>query len=187
MKLPSPGLLGIGLLLSELLLAFTKRAGGGSSAKDANSLRLLWLVILGSIILGFIVVRSCPAATFPHRRAFAIAGLVLFAIGIVLRWWSIVQLGRFFTVNVAIAADHRLVESGPYRYLRHPSYTGALLAFSGFAFSMGNWAAFLVMTAPIFLAFVHRMNVEERALIGGLGERYVDYTRRAKRLLPFIY
>lgn len=187
MKLPSPGVLGLTLLASELLLAITRRSSRGAKSEDANSFRVLWLVILGSIFLGFVVVGWCPEAALPHRRGFAIAGLVIFVLGVVLRWSAIIQLGRFFTVDVAIAEDHRLVETGAYRYLRHPSYTGALLAFTGFASSIGNWAALLLMTVPIFFAFVHRMNVEERALIAGLGERYVDYSRRTKRLLPFIY
>ena len=59
------------------------------------------------------------------------AGLVLFAAGLSLRWYSVVYLGRLFTYDVAIAADHRVVDSGPYRYIRHPAYSGSLLTFVG--------------------------------------------------------
>jgi protein-S-isoprenylcysteine O-methyltransferase Ste14 len=62
-----------------------------------------------------------------------------------------------------------------------------LLAFVGFALSLGNWAASLVMLVPIFIAFVHRMNVEEQALSGALGEQYRAYMRRTKRLIPGLY
>lgn len=187
MKLPLPAILGLTLLVSELLLAFAKRSGGGATGKDANSLRLLWFVIMISVFLGMRAQTQWATAALPHRHIFAIAGIVLFAAGLLLRWYSILQLGRFFTVDVAIAADHQLVESGPYRLVRHPSYTGALIAFAGFALSLGNWAAFLVMLVPIFFAFVFRMNVEERALIAALGPRYLAYSRRTKRLIPFIY
>jgi protein-S-isoprenylcysteine O-methyltransferase len=119
---------------------------------------------------------------------FRLLGIVLFAAGLALRWYSIVQLGRFFTVNVSIAADHELIESGPYRFVRHPSYTGMLTAFLGFALTLGNWAALLIMMVPVSWVFVYRMNVEERALRAALGERYVAYSGRTKkRLLPFIY
>jgi hypothetical protein len=98
--------------------------------------------------------------------------VALFVGGMVLRWYSIIHLGRFFTVNVAIAADHQLVETGPYRFVRHPSYTGALLAFIGFAIVLRNWASVLVISLPIAFAFLYRINVEERALVQALGERY---------------
>jgi protein-S-isoprenylcysteine O-methyltransferase Ste14 len=106
---------------------------------------------------------------------------------IALRWWAIVVLGRFFTVDVTIARDHQLVDAGPFRVVRHPSYAGVLFAFIGFALAVANWAAMLVILVPIFAAFVHRMNVEERALTAALGDRYVGYMQRTKRLVPFVY
>jgi protein-S-isoprenylcysteine O-methyltransferase Ste14 len=93
----------------------------------------------------------------------------------------------FFTVNVAIAADHQLVDTGPYRFVRHPSYTGALLAFVGFAMVLRNWASVLVISLPIAFAFLYRISVEELALVQALGERYRAYIKRTKRLLPFVY
>ena len=104
-----------------------------------------------------------------------------------LRWWAIITLGRFFTVDVTIEKDHELVERGPFRMVRHPSYTGVLLAFVGLALTLDNWAALLVILLPIGVAFIHRMNVEENALSGALGSQYTDYIRRTKRLVPFIY
>jgi protein-S-isoprenylcysteine O-methyltransferase len=187
MWLPTSAQLGLILFASELLLSITKRSRGTASSQDANSLRLLWIVIGLSIFLGFQAAHRWPGALLPQRHFLAIVALILFIGGLFLRWFSIIQLGRFFTVNVAIAEDHQLIDSGPYRFIRHPSYTGALLAFLGFALSLGNWAAILVMVVPIFFAFVYRMQVEEAALRSALGERYLAYTRRTKRLVPFIY
>ena len=104
-----------------------------------------------------------------------------------LRWWAIITLGRFFTVDVIIEKDHELVERGPFRVVRHPSYTGVLLAFVGFALTLRNWAALLIILVPIFAAFIRRMNVEEEALSKALDSRYADYMRRTKRLVPFVY
>jgi protein-S-isoprenylcysteine O-methyltransferase len=123
----------------------------------------------------------------PHSRIIPIIGVALFACGIALRWYSIFYLGRFFTVDVAIAPGHELIEAGPYRFIRHPSYTGALLAFFGFALTLGNWLASLCLLLPIAAAFLWRIHVEERALSDALGEVYRGYVRRTKRLLPFIY
>ena len=84
-----------------------------------------------------------------------------------MRWWAIITLGRFFTVDVTIEKNHELVERGPFHLVRHPSYTGVLLAFVGLALSLRNWAALLVILVPIGVAFIHRMNVEEEGAFGG--------------------
>jgi protein-S-isoprenylcysteine O-methyltransferase len=88
---------------------------------------------------------------------------------------------------VTIEKDHQLVERGPFRIVRHPSYTGVLLAFVGLGLSLRNWAALLVILIPIGAAFIHRMNVEEDALSRALVVRYAEYMKRTKRLVPFIY
>ena len=128
-----------------------------------------------------------PQAALPHPQVCRLIALVIFVLGLALRWWAIVTLGRFFTVDVQIAQDHQLVERGPFRLMRHPSYTGVLLAFIGFALSLANWASLLVILVPITFAFMRRMKVEEDALSNALGESYLSYMRRTKRLLPGIY
>ena len=74
-------------------------------------------------------------------------------------------------MDVTIEKDHELVERGPFRVIRHPSYAGVLLAFVGLALSLRNWAALLVILLPIGAAFIHRMNVEEEALSRAFGPR----------------
>ena len=180
--------LGLVYLISELLLTATRRSRSRTGAKqDRSTLLGVWLVILVSVAAGILVAKYWPAAALPNTRKFAFAGVVLFVAGLFLRWWAIITLGRFFTVDVTIEKDHELVERGPFRVVRHPSYTGVLLAFVGLALSLGNWAALLVILLPIGAAFVHRMNVEENALSGALGPQYTDYMRRTKRLVPFVY
>jgi protein-S-isoprenylcysteine O-methyltransferase len=180
--------LGLVYLISELLLTVTRRSRSRTGTKqDRSTLRVLWVVIMASVAAGIYVAGNWPAATLPHGRMVAFAGVVLFIGGLLLRWWAIITLGRFFTVDVTIEKDHQLVERGPFRMVRHPSYTGVLLAFVGFALSLRNWAALLVILLPIGVAFIHRMNVEEEALSRALGGRYTDYIRRTKRLVPFVY
>ena len=180
--------LGLVYLISEVLLTVTRRSRSQTGTKqDRSTLRVLWLVIMVSVAAGIYGAMHWPAAALPHGRMFAIAGVVLFVAGLLLRWWAIITLGRFFTVDVTIEKDHELVERGPFRVIRHPSYTGVLLAFVGFALTLHNWAALLVMLVPIFAAFIRRMNVEEEALSRALGSRYADYMRRTKRLVPFVY
>ncbi len=180
--------LGLVYLISELLLTATRRSRSRTGAKqDRSTLLGVWLVIMVSVAAGIYVAKYWPAAALPDTRKFAFAGVVLFVAGLFLRWWAIITLGRFFTVDVTIEKDHELVERGPFRMVRHPSYTGVLLAFVGFALTLGNWAALLVILLPITAAFVHRMNVEEDALSRALGPQYTDYMRRTKRLVPSVY
>jgi protein-S-isoprenylcysteine O-methyltransferase len=151
--------LGLVYLISELLLTVTRRSRSRTGTKqDRSTLRVLWLIIV-AVAAGIYVASHWPTAALPHGRMFPFVGVVLFVTGLLLRWWAIITLGRFFTVDVTIEKDHELVERGPFRMLRHPSYTGVLLAFVGFALSLRNWAVLFVVLLPIGAAFIHRMNV----------------------------
>jgi len=183
-----PLLLGVVYLISELLLTVTRRSRSRTGTKqDRSTLLVVWLVIMVSVAAGIYVAKHWSAAALPHHRSFMFAGVALFVTGLLLRWWAIITLGRFFTVDVAIEPDHELIERGPFRMVRHSSYTGVLLAFVGLALTLGNWAALLAILVPIGAAFIHRMNVEESALSGALGPQYTDYMRRTNRLVPFLY
>jgi protein-S-isoprenylcysteine O-methyltransferase len=143
-------LLGLVYLISELLLTVTRRSRSPTGTKqDRSTLRVVWLVIVVSVAAGIYVAKQLPAAALPHCRSFVFAGVVFFVAGLLLRWWAIITLGRFFTVDVTIEKDHELVERGPFRVVRHPSYTGVLLAFVGLGLSLGNWVALLVIILPI--------------------------------------
>jgi protein-S-isoprenylcysteine O-methyltransferase len=180
--------LGLIYLVSEILLTLTRRSRSETGTKqDRSTLGMIWLVIAASITAGVFVAQNFQAAALLDGRMLAILAVVLFVAGLILRWWAIITLGRFFTVDVTIETDHELVERGPFRVVRHPSYTGVLLAFLGLALSLRNWAALLVILLPIGAAFIHRMNVEEDALSRALGPRYSQYMKRTKRLVPFVY
>jgi len=179
---------GLVFLVSEAGLAIFKRAGRhGQREADQGSLRLLWTVIGLSVFLAYIAAGALPAANFGPTPLISQLGAAIFVVGLAIRWYAIVYLGRFFTVNVAIAADHRLIDSGPYRFIRHPSYTGALMAFLGLGLTIGNWVSLALLLAPTLMVFQRRMDVEESALIQAFGTRYQDYMRRTKRLLPGFY
>jgi len=183
-----PAILGAIYFFSEIGLALSRRARAAPSANhDQGTLRVLWIVIFLSIMLGLYCASHFPAADLGHRRLWVTAGVVLFTLALMLRWWAIIVLGRFFTVDITIAKDHKLIEAGPFRYIRHPSYTGVILAFLGFALTFANAAVIVAIVVPIFCALVYRMNVEERALTAALGEPYRAYMRRTSRLAPFVY
>jgi len=187
MHLPTADMMGMVFGLSEFCLSLWKRSGAGAADQDRRSLRVLWVVILGSVAVAILAVHRLPQFHSGLLASLHPAGIALFAAGLILRWHAIVWLGRFFTVNVAIAADHCVVDTGPYRYVRHPSYTGVLLAFLGYGIALGNWLSLLAVTVPIAAAFMRRIAVEEAALTGALGQAYREYASRTRRLVPFIY
>ena len=187
MRLPDPLLLGAIFGLSELYLAFTRRSRTRVLSRDRRSVLILWAVIIVSIFFAIQMVWIAQGATLPYQRGFYIFGFCLFLGALILRWYSIGYLGRFFTVNVAIDPDHSLIDSGPYRYIRHPSYTGALFALVGFGFCLGNWLSIVFLTVPIVVAFLWRIRIEENAMLEVLGQDYRDYMRRTERLIPWIY
>ena len=114
-------------------------------------------------------------------------GIVLILLGVLVRQWAIAVLGRFFSLTVRVAEDHRVVDRGPYRLVRHPSYTGALIALVGLSLAVQSWGALLVILIVFGAAFGYRIRVEERALISQLGDDYVSYMKRTKRLIPFLF
>jgi protein-S-isoprenylcysteine O-methyltransferase len=103
-----------------------------------------------------------------------------------LRLWAVLVLGRFFRITVIMQDEHRLVEEGPYRLLRHPGYAGGLLTIIGIGLAMGNWLALLVLLAAVLLGYGYRIRVEERALRQRFGERYDRYAASRWRLVPFL-
>jgi protein-S-isoprenylcysteine O-methyltransferase len=187
MNLPSPAILGAIFAISEIALGVFLRAKSDAEKKDHGSLRVLWLVIIASIFLAVYVARISPEFEFSNTRFSYPIGVLLFFIGLALRWYSIIYLGRFFTVNVAIAKDHRVIDSGPYRHIRHPSYTGALIAFTGLGLCFSHYLALPILLIPVTAAFMHRIRIEEKALHNGLGDAYQVYSKRSKRLIPFVY
>jgi protein-S-isoprenylcysteine O-methyltransferase len=188
MNFPIPALLGMAYGVSEAGLVLLKRSRDDSVDADDATLRTLWITILLAVTAGLLVPQRVPAATMGSIvRTMFWAGCALFGLGLILRWYSIIHLGRFFTVNVAIHSGHEIIDTGPYRYIRHPSYTGALLAFLGLALTLTNWMSLAVIVLPVVWAFSRRISIEETALASALGSPYTNYMRRTKRLVPFVY
>jgi protein-S-isoprenylcysteine O-methyltransferase Ste14 len=112
---------------------------------------------------------------------------LLIVAGTALRIWSIIHLGKFFTVDVGIQQGHHVIQDGLYRFVRHPSYSGAMLALTGIALLTFNWLGFFIIIGCSLTAYCLRLSVEEKVLLRNLGEDYRRYAERTKRLIPGIY
>jgi protein-S-isoprenylcysteine O-methyltransferase Ste14 len=106
--------------------------------------------------------------------------------GVALRQWAIAVLGRYFSGIIGVQRGQQVVEAGPYRLIRHPSYAGVLLILAGIAMSMLSGAAVAAAALIFGLTYGYRMRVEERVLVSELGDSYVDYMKRTKRVIPFL-
>ena len=104
-----------------------------------------------------------------------------------LRTWAILTLGRLFKFVVVIQEGHQVVASGPYRLLRHPSYTGALVAFLGIGIVLDNWLSMLTLVLIPLLAILVRIHVEEAELTNAFGQEYTTYASRTRRLVPGLW
>ncbi len=186
-----PSALAFWLMINLASLAFEFNQWAQRRAEATNtdngSLRLMlagtaaglaWLVAAGSI---------APAATIrPATLAFAI-GMAMFLAGFGLRRWSEMTLGRYFTFTVMTSNDQPVITSGPYRFVRHPGYTGVLLIVIGSGLVNGNWVGLVGWTLLVALPLLFRIHVEENALLSALGDRYRAYATHHKRLLPLVW
>ncbi len=115
------------------------------------------------------------------------SGLAVFAGGLALRAWAVHELGRFFKFTVVVQADHQVVDTGPYRLIRHPSYTGLLMIELGLGIALGTWLSIPACLLPPLIAFAVRLVTEERVLARELGDPYRAYMARTHRLVPGVW
>lgn len=159
-----------------------------ASPQDRSSLRvnniLGWFAFASGLGSGA-ALRGQPIFALPDWLAWS--GVIVAFAGIALRVWAIATLGSWFTLTVQVRTGQPVVQSGPYRVLRHPSYCGGEVMLLGVGLSSGNWLSPALFLVPWIIAHVNRIRVEERALLETLGETYRAYCQRTWRLVPFIW
>lgn len=173
--------------LSEILYKRLLASGKtDQKGKDQSTLNMLWVVIILSIIMAQVVKFNL---VFPITDSILIYYISAFLVtlGIVLRFFIIRNLGKYFTVDVTIRENHQIKKDGFYKLIRHPSYAASLLTFLGFGLYLNNWLSLIVAFLPAFFAFSYRILIEEKALIQQFGQDYLDYKKATHKLIPFIY
>jgi protein-S-isoprenylcysteine O-methyltransferase Ste14 len=175
-------------ILPEVIAWRIKRSTDSSKARDQGSLNLIAILWWTGIAMDFSVSSLLPQTAISWGRpSLFFVGICLMLLGVALRWYSAAVLGKYFTFDVAIQSGQTLVEVGPYRYVRHPSYSGALLTLLGFGLALGNWVGAAVALSCLGLAYAYRIPIEEAAPASALGEAYKQYVRRTSRLVPFLF
>jgi protein-S-isoprenylcysteine O-methyltransferase Ste14 len=170
-------------IVGALLIPRLRGRGTTRVRRDRGSAALIlltvWISLGIALAFGYGGVARLPDWVF-------YPGIFLMLLGIAVRQWAIAVLGRFFSLNVRVVEDHRVVDKGPYRLVRHPSYTGLLITFIGLSLAVQSLGALLVLLVVFTISFGYRIRVEERTLLTELGDSYASYMKRTKRLIPYL-
>lgn len=122
----------------------------------------------------------------PPAMATQLGGVAVALLGIGFAIWARVHLGTMWSSTVTLKSEHKLIQSGPYALVRHPIYTGVLVALVGTAVTIGTLQAFLSL--PMFaFSLILKLSQEEQLMAATFGTEHAAYRRRVKRLIPFVW
>jgi protein-S-isoprenylcysteine O-methyltransferase Ste14 len=176
------------LALETGLLIRDRVRGKGSTAQDKGTLWLNIVLLVVAVTAAGVIAGPLHASGWHFgSKGLSAAGLVIMWTGLAVRLWAIVVLGRSFRMTVEVDADQKVVDNGPYRWVRHPSYTGILLLMVGLGLVYGNWPALAILLVLPVGVLIHRIFVEEAVLTSVMGQAYTDYSARTKRLVPGLW
>ncbi len=159
--------------------AASTKAKPGKDVSTLTNFAVLPAAVI-AILLGYARVGPLPHWLF-------YPGLTLWLLGLALTVWAYSTLGRFFSLDVQIQNEHRVIDTGPYRLLRHPGYAGVMFGLVGLGLALQSWASVLVLLLTAIAAFAYRMQTEEKFLVAELGDAYLNYMARTKRLVPYVW
>jgi protein-S-isoprenylcysteine O-methyltransferase Ste14 len=154
-----------------------------ASGDDQGTTRGIVAASVAAVTLAPLL-RIVPVRPLP--RGAAPVGLALQATGLGLRIWSMRTLGASYSRTLRADDAQRVVDDGPYRLIRHPGYAGSLLTWTGFALTSGSLPVVAAVTSLLGRTYRRRITAEE-ALLGRNLPGYAEYSRRTKRLVPFIW
>ena len=163
-----------------------KRKSNVISSGDKGSIWIMFILIAIGYALSFRVAATRLGRIY-HWDIFFAAGVLLIIIGLIIRIKAISELKQHFTYTVTEIENHELIDTGLYKNIRHPGYLGQLLIFMGTALSFSNWLSVVFMMIPVLIGYINRIIVEERFLTKQMGQKYIDYQKRTKRLIPKMY
>jgi protein-S-isoprenylcysteine O-methyltransferase len=173
----------------EIWLIFRDRGTVKNDSEDSGSRNAIIFWWSFGILLGvFAIPNLLPGLTIPGNSNILFAtGIFLISAGILLRFWSVQKLGKFFRSTIVIQEKHKLITTGPYKYLRNPSYIGVLLTFIGFGIGIGNWLSLISLFIIGLISFTRRISFENQALSKQFGNEYEKYQKKTWSPIPFIW
>ncbi len=178
----------IGIFVLSALPQIARTRGSWLAASDRGTGRLWFLSWAIGIWLAYQAGKHVRGLSLSGGGWWpVIAGLVLFWAGTALRWWAVATLGRFFKLAVVVEPRQPVIDSGPYRWVRHPAYAGSMLHLIGIGIAFDNVLSIVACLTIPMLGVLRRIKVEEDELRRSLGRRYRDYAARRPRLIPGVW
>jgi protein-S-isoprenylcysteine O-methyltransferase Ste14 len=158
-----------------------------ADSKDSGSLAVIlggmWVALLLAYPLAFVKAWAFPQS---WQLPLFVVGVLMIFLGSLLRRYCFRTLGEYFTGDVKARPNQPVIKSGPYRLVRHPSYTAGMIMFIGIGLALGNWVSFVLLTIATIATYSYRVVVEERVLLETIGEPYGAYMKERKRFIPYI-
>lgn len=179
-------LLIIGVLASILQPGYNPFNKSINPEDKGTVLLIIWSVYLTQLA----AVIEAAYLRFPNSVKWdmiSTVALIIMLSGLALRTWAVYTLGNFFTMQLAAHKEQALIRSGPYKYVRHPSYTGAFLIYAGTAVFLHSWFSLIAALIILPAAWLSRIYYEEKLLFDKFGEEYINYCRSVKKLIPWIW
>lgn len=179
-------LIGVGLLASLTQPAYAPIDRDAPPEDHGTSVQIVWTVYLTQCfgVIEAVFLRYPESFVWD---ALTTTALVLAVSGALFRAWAVAELGRFFTWHVRVQEGQSVITRGPYRFVRHPSYTGALVLYTGTLLFIKAWIGAALVLIFLTIAFTRRIRYEEGLLVSALGDEYVSYSRNHKRLVPLLW
>ena len=153
---------------------------------DKSSIWILTILIGIGYLLSFSIGATRTGRIY-HWDIFFTIGAILIVVGLIIRIISILTLKQHFTYTVTKIENHELIETGIYKSIRHPGYLGQIIIFIGISTSLSNWLSIVFMIVPVLIGYIYRIKTEERFMTEQMGQKYIDYQKRTKRLIPMIF
>jgi len=174
-------------VLAEYAMRFRARRNRVGRPGERWSLVVVVATIVGALFVALRLARWHATTIGAGRWLFFVLGLVLMATGTAVRAWAVVVLGRYFTVEVRVQPGQTVVDRGPYRWVRHPAYTGLIVFLVGVGLALTNWLSLIVLAVVPTAGLLVRIRSEERVLDAALGEDYRRYALGRRRLFPGVW
>jgi protein-S-isoprenylcysteine O-methyltransferase Ste14 len=173
-------------LVTEIILSIRTKQRTRTEV-DRGTQQLVWILLVACFIIVWVPVILDFGRLLVLGDWLTWVGVAIMICGIIFRQYAIAILGKFFTGQVQIQADHQIIKAGPYRTIRHPSYLGILILALGLGIALANWISLLLCIVLPPIGIMRRIRVEEKELEQHFGQQYQDYRKSTWAVIPYIY
>jgi len=176
-------------IFAELYLVFRDNTRGKGRTTIDHRTRYYNFVSLIIAISCAAIISWIPLFQFNRRGTSIIfwIGILIICFGLFLRYWSIHLLGKYFSTTIELEDSQKIIQKGPYKWIRHPSYSGIILFCIGYGLAVQNWLSLLIAISLPTIALLYRIKIEEETLAKGLGDDYKVYQKKTKKLIPGVW